>query len=121
MTKDSDGEEKPQCLLCCIVLCNANMKPSRLKEQFDNKHGRVTSGQDSEPLKNKIIRFDSSGTLQKMRFVSADKPLLLAFYKVAHEIAKNKNTHTIAENAIKPWAMEMASIVLGKEAKQKLQ
>ena len=121
MTKGSDVEEKPQYLLCSIVLCNANMKPSRLKKQFDNMHGRVKSGQDSESLKNKRVCFDSSGTLQKMRFVSANKPLLLAFYKVAYEIAKNKNTHTIAENAIKPWAMEMASIVLGKEAKQKLQ
>ena len=53
--------------------------------------------------------------------VSADKPLILAFYKVAYEIAKNKKTHTISENAIKPYAVEMASIVSGKEPKQKLQ
>ena len=62
MPKGSDGEEKPQCLLCSIVLCNANIKPSRLQEKFDNRHGRVKSGQDSESLKNKRVRFDSSET-----------------------------------------------------------
>ena len=56
-----------------------------------------------------------------MGFVPADKSLLLASYKVAYEIAKNKKPHTIAENLIKPCALEMAGIVLRKEAKQKLQ
>ena len=71
------------------------MKPSRLKEQFDNNRGKVKYGQDSETLKNKRVRFDSSGTLRKMGFVSADKPLLLASCKVACEIAKNKKTITL--------------------------
>ena len=120
VTIGNDGEEKPLWILCSVVLCNANMKPSRLKEQFDNKHERVKPGQGSASLKNKRVCFDSSGTLQKMGFVSADKPLILASCKVACKIAKNKKTHTIAENAIKPCAVEMASIVLAKEAKQNL-
>ena len=121
MTKSNDGDERPQCILCNVLFCNANMKPSRLKEHFNNKHGGVKPGQDSESLKIKRVRFDSSGTFPKMGFVPADKPLLLASYKVAYEIAKNKKPHTIAENLIKPCALEMAGIVLGKEAKQKLQ
>ena len=119
MTKVSDGEEKPQCILCSFVLCNANTKPLKLKELFDNKHGRVTPGQDSELLKNKRVHFDSSGTFQKMGFVSADKSLLLASNKVAYEIAKK--THIIAKKAIKLYGVKMASIVLAKKAKQKLQ
>ena len=119
MTKSSDGE-KPKWILSSAVLCDANMKPSRLKEQLDKKQGRVNPGQDSELLKNKSVCFGSSGTFQKIRFVSADKPLLLASYKVAYEIAQNKKNHAIAKNAIKPCAVEMASIVLEKEAKQKL-
>ena len=54
------------------------MKPSRLKENFNNMYGGVKASQDSESLKNKRVCFDSSGTLQKMGFVTADKPLLLA-------------------------------------------
>ena len=101
MTKSSDGDERPQCILCNVLFCNANMKPSRLKEHFNNKHGGVKPGQDSESLKIKRVCFDSSGTLPKMGFVLADKPLLLASYKVAYEIAKNKKQHTIAEKLIK--------------------
>ena len=70
------------------------MKPSRLKEQLDNKQGRVNHGQDSESLKNKRVCFDSSRALQKMGFVSAEKPLILASYKVAYEFAKNKKSKT---------------------------
>ena len=121
MTKSSDGDERPQCILCNVLFSNANMKPSRLQEHFNNKHGGVKPGQDSESLKIKKVRFDSSGTLPKMGFVPADKLLLLASYKVVYEIAKSKKQHTIAENLIKPCALEMAGIVLGKEAKQKLQ
>ena len=66
------------------------MKPSRFKEQFDNKDGRVNPGRNSESLKNKRVCFDLSGTLQKMGFVFANKPLILASHKVAYEIAKNK-------------------------------
>ena len=54
-------------------------------------------------------------------FISAEKPLLLASYKVTYEIVKQKKPHTIAESLIKPGALEMASIVLGKDAKRKLQ
>ena len=89
MTKGSDGK-KSQWILSSDVLCNANTKPSKLKEQLDNKHGRLNHGQDSESLKNKRVCFDSSGTLQKMKFVSADKPLILASCKVAYEIAKKQ-------------------------------
>ena len=64
------------------------MKPSRLKKNFNNMYGGVKAGvkagQDSLSLKNKVVRFDSSGTLQKMGFVSEDKPLLLASKKVAY-------------------------------------
>ena len=51
MTKSSDGDERPQCILCNVLFCNANMKPSRLKEHFNNKHEGVKPGQDLESLK----------------------------------------------------------------------
>ena len=60
-------------------------------------------------------------TLEKWGFVSAEKSLLLASYKVAYEIAKQRKPHTIAEIFIKLCALKMASIVLGKDGKRKLQ
>ena len=121
VTMGSEGDERPQCILCNVIFCNANMKPSRLKEHFNHKHGGAKAGLDSESLKIKRARFDSMETLEKWGFVRAEKPLLLGSYKVAYEIAKQEKPHTIAESLIKPCALEMASIVLGKDAKRKLQ
>ena len=56
----------------------------------------------------------------ELSVISADKPLLMASYHVAYKVAKSKKPHTIAEEVIKPCALDMAKIVLGKEASNKL-
>ena len=81
VTMGSEGDKRPQCILCNVIFCNSNMKPSRLKEHFNHKHGGAKARQDSESLKIKRARFDSVETLEKWRFVSAEKPLLLASNK----------------------------------------
>lgn len=35
---ESDGTEKPKCMNCSKIFCNANMKPCRLKEHFVDIH-----------------------------------------------------------------------------------
>ena len=115
----NDDLQKPHCMLCNAVFCNANLKLSKLQEHFNNKRGGADiSGHDIESLKIKRARFDSRGTLPKLGFVSVDKPLLLASYQVAYKVAKSKKPHTIAEELIKPCALEMATIILGKEARK---
>ena len=97
------------------------MKPSKLQEYFNNRHGGAdAAGHDVESLKAKRIRFDSRGTFPKLGFISADKPLLMASYYVAYKVAKSKKPHTIEEEVIKPCALEMTKIVLGKEASNNL-
>ena len=69
---------------------------------------------DFESMKFKRIRYDLRGTIPKLGFVSAGKPLLLASYHVAYNVAKSKKPHTIAEELIRPSALQMAEDVLEK-------
>lgn len=50
-----------------------------------------------------------------------EKPLMHASYQIAYQIAKSKKPHTFGEELIKPCVLEMAKIILRKEAEKKLQ
>ena len=117
---EKDRTERPQCILCTIVLSNANLKPLRLKEHFDNRHWGAKLGNDFNTLKIKRARFHQSGTLEKHGFLPIDKPLLHTSYKVAFLCAKKSKPHTIVEELVKPCAMEMAKSLLGVETEKKL-
>ena len=59
-TETTEGLQKPQCIFCNVVFSNANLKPSKLREHFNNRHGGAdVSGHDVESLKAKRIRFES--------------------------------------------------------------
>ena len=47
---EKDATERPQYILCSKVLSNANLKPLRLKEHFDNRHGGAKSENDLNAL-----------------------------------------------------------------------
>ena len=49
-----------------------------------------------------------------------DKPILTALYEVAYLTAKQGKPHVIGETLVKPAAMQLAKIMLGKEAENKL-
>lgn len=68
-----------------ILFVNANLKPSRLNELFNNRHGQ----------------FDRSCALSKLGFVPVEKHLLQASYEVALLCAKKKNAHTIVVKFVK--------------------
>jgi hypothetical protein len=53
-------------------------------------------------------------------FGSTQKPLLEASYKVAYLTAKNKKPHTIGEDLIKPCALQMVEVVLGKQQRKQI-
>ena len=95
MVSEKGGTERPQCISCRKVLSNANLKPSRLKEHFDNRHGGAKPGNDLITLKIKMARFHQSGTLEKHKYLPIDKPLLHASSKVAFLCTKIKQvTHS---------------------------
>ena len=97
---EKDGTERPQCILRSKVLSNANLKSSKLKEHFDNRHGVAKSGNDLNTSKIKRARFHQSGTSEKHGFLPIDKPLLHGSYKVAFLCAKKIKPHTVAEELV---------------------
>ena len=86
--REEGGTQRPQCILCCRVLANANLKPSRLNKNFNNQHRVVKTGNDFNTLKIKRALFYKSGTLPKYGFSRAEKLLLHASYQVAFLLQK---------------------------------
>ena len=108
-TETNEALQKLQCMFCNIVFSNTNLKPSKLQEPLNNRHcGADVSGHDVESLKANRIQFESQGTLPKLGFVSADKPILMALY---HVTSKSKKPYTIAEDLIKLSVLQITKTV----------
>ena len=119
VTLDRDGTEKFQFFLCGKVLANSSMKPVKLKEHLNANHPvNISEGRDT--FLQKKVRFEVSGTLGKYGFIPSEKPLLVASYKTAYRIAKEKKPHSIAETLIKPCALEMTEIVVAQIREENL-
>ncbi|XP_065091476.1 SCAN domain-containing protein 3-like [Ochlerotatus camptorhynchus] len=77
--------DKPQCVLCCVVLSVEAMKPSKLKRHLDTKHSEHST-KDVAGLKRQI--FDATGSIQQQ-----NTAVVQASYDAALEIVKNKKPH----------------------------
>jgi hypothetical protein len=108
-------------MICNAKLSNSSLAPAKLKEHFLKLHG---DGQYKNTtlaeFKVKRARFDEKATLPVLGFIPIDKPILTASYEVAYLIAKQGKPHTIGETLVKPAALKMANIMLGKAAEDKL-
>ena len=71
-------------------------------------------------FKIKRAKYDEKATLPVFGFVAIDKPILTAWYEVAYLIAKQGKPYPIGETLVKPAALKMANIMLGKAADNKL-
>ena len=88
------------------------MRPVRLREHLGKVH--LSNSKDSvEVFKQKIAHFLTSATLTKLGFSLSHKPALMASFKVAYLIAKNKKPHTIGETLVMPCALEMVELMCG--------
>jgi len=116
-----DGSQHPQCMICDSKLSNSSLAPAKLKEHFRKVHGdgkyKSTTLTEFKMLR---ARYDENATLASFGFVPIDKPILTASYEVAYLIAQQGKPHTIGENLVKPAALKMANIMLGKAAENKL-
>ena len=106
-------------LPCGKVLANSSMKPVKPKEQLNANHpGNVFDRRDT--FLQKKARFEISGSLDKYGFILTEKRLLVASYKIAYRIAKEKKPHSIAETLMKPCTLEITEIVCGSDQRRKL-
>ena len=108
-------------MLCNVMLSNFSLAPAKLRKHFTKVPGTGKYKDTTfTQFKQKRTRFDANATITSYGFVSVDKPILTASYEVAYLIAKQGKPHIIGETLVKPAAMQLAKIMLGKEAENKI-
>ena len=115
----TDGVEKPQCVLCHVVLSVESLKPSKLKPHLEAKHPQHAK-KDAAFFKRheaglKRQRLDATGN-----FHHKNVAVLQASYEVALEIAKGKKPHTIGETLVNPCLLQTVKLVLGDASAAKV-
>lgn len=115
-----DGVDCTQCLHCSVVMSNAPLRPSKLSNHRDKMHPQ-RKDDNVDALSAKRARYDHEATLPKFGFRLEEKPALQSSYEVAYRIVKCKKPHTIAEELIKPCTEKMVELMIGPEAKKKIQ
>ena len=106
-----DRLDNTQYTLCNTILGNDSLKPSKLKRHKELKYKENTDS--VETFKAKRARYDKGGTLPALGFCQTSQPLLRASYEVSLIIAKAP--HTAGKEQIKPSAVKMAQILLGRK------
>ena len=82
-----------QCLHCLVVMSNALLRRSKLKNQCNKKYPQ-RKDDDTDALCAKRVRDDLEAMLPHLRFTVKEKPTLECSYEVAYRIAKCKKLHT---------------------------
>lgn len=113
MSTTSEGVEQPQCVLCCRVLSNESMKPSKLIRHFQANHGQYKDkGREFFERKAKELLSAQVGLKAS---TTMDKKLLKISYIVAQKICQQKMPHTIGEKLIMPCAIEIVREMQGDQ------
>ena len=64
-----------QCLHCSVVMSNASLLPSKLKNHGDKKHPQKKDDDIDDPSA-KRVRYDLEATLPHLEFTVEEKPTL---------------------------------------------
>lgn len=114
-----NGETRPQCVLCAVVLSNEALKPNKLERHMKTVHPKFCD-RPREFFEGKLanlkkMKIGPSGT----SYATSEKTLSASF-EVSKLIAKSKKAHTIGESLIKPCMLKVAEELLGAEAVKKI-
>ncbi|XP_022823722.1 SCAN domain-containing protein 3-like [Spodoptera litura] len=117
---ESNGEIKPQCVICATVLANEALKPAKLKRHLETVHPDLCN-RPLEFFQGKLevlkkMKLGPSGS----RFATSEK-LLVASFEISKLIVQSKKPHTVGETLVKPCLIKAVEEVLGLEVKKKIQ
>ena len=108
-------------MLCNNKLSNSSLAPAKLQEHFAKVYGLGKyAGTTHDQFKQKRARFDAHASSTSHGFVPVDKLIFTLSYEVVYLIGKHGKLHIICETLAKAAALQMASVVLGTAAKDKL-
>ena len=109
---DEAGVQKPQCVVCGVVLSNDSMKPSNLKRRLHSKH-KDYSSKPKEFFERKRSELKSAQK-QMYSLAHVNTKALRASYKVALRIAKAQKPYSIGETLVKGCIQDVCLEVLGE-------
>ena len=113
-----DKLDSAQCTLCNAILGNDSLKPLKLKRHKELKHKKNTDS--VEMFKAKRARYDVRETLPALGFCLTSQPPLCPSYELSLIIAKAKTPHTAGEKPLKPSAVKMVQILLGRNETKRI-
>lgn len=113
------GIERPQCVICGVVLSAESMKPNKLKRHFESKHSSF-AGKDTNYFRSKAdglkkARPDTGSKSNKQNVAAVETS-----YLVALRIARDMKPHTFAEHLLFPVAKDSVRVMIGDEFVTKL-
>jgi hypothetical protein len=109
----------PQCVLCNKVLPNSSMFPAKLLRHSQSLHSEYKNKPVSFFVRKRELLLKSK-IFMRHASQTVNENATEASYKVAYKIAMAGEAHTMAENLIKPCAVEMVKCMLDEKAAKEL-
>ena len=101
------------------VLTAESFKKNELKKHLDKVHSHLSS--KSQEYFENLEKTVKRQRLESNKSAMFDqRSTVMASFKVAWLIARNKKPHTIGEGLIKPVALKMAEIMCGQKVAKQL-
>ena len=114
----TEGEPRPQCVVCGDVFSNESMKPAHLKRHLTTKHA-VLKDKPIAFFQRKLDELKQSNAMILSSVTPVSKAQEAA-YRASLRIAKAGKPHTIGKELCLPLAKEITHIMCGEKATRQL-
>jgi len=117
---EKDDVQKPQCVICHVVLSNDALRPSRLERHLTTAHPMLKGKLKEFFVAKKYSLISKMKIVHTGEFQQNNEKIVEASYHIAFMVAQQKKPHTLGEKLIKPSILKAVEIVLGEESKRKI-